>query len=66
MSAGIGETAKSAGRAENADIVKTDEIAESIDRYYRHFRPRMEDCMPRLKKTTRLPAGIAGTAETAA
>ena len=60
------ETAAIARLAKNAGIWKIAEIAETVApdcRCYRYVRPRMGDCMLRLKKVTRLPVGIAETAE---
>ena len=52
-----------------ANIVKTAEIAKSVSRDrrgYQYCRPRVGDCMLRLKNLTRLPDGTSGTAEVAA
>ena len=54
-------------RVPRLPILQT-KVAQSVDRDcrdYRHCRPRMRDCMSKLKNLTRSPAGIPGTAEVA-
>ena len=68
LSGHIAETAEIAGNAENSDISRIVENAETVARDCRNYqfcRPRIGDCMLRLKNLTMLPDGINGTAEIA-